>query len=78
MKVIIEIDQSDPTQTVIANDNGDTYTFSNPEQFNDFLYGSKNIELLCSKSVVTDPDCDCDKSKSGLCCNLLCENFYPQ
>ena len=31
-----------------------------------------------SKSVVVNPDCNCDKSEDGFCCNMLCENFYPQ
>ena len=44
MRVIIEIDQSDPTETVLKNDNGDTYTIKNAESFNDFLYGSKKLE----------------------------------
>lgn len=30
-----------------------------------------------TKSVVINPNCDCDKV-DGKCCNFLCENFHPQ
>ena len=29
------------------------------------------------KTVPNNPDCDCEKV-DGHCCNMLCNNFYPQ
>lgn len=37
----------------------------------------KIADSFINKSVVKNPDCSCEKV-DGRCCNILCQNFYPQ
>jgi hypothetical protein len=37
----------------------------------------RRYNALSNSEPPKNPNCNCEKSEDGYCCNLLCKNYYP-